>query len=93
MVRKIYIVKFMSLPPPGRYKRGQFAKFLKIVSTPTHVRKSYEALHHIRELVGCLGVRVGTIWLYTKNELDLRFIMISQQTRNLYFMLVWIVTN
>lgn len=53
----------------------------------------YEALHHIRELVGCLGVRVGPIWLYTKNELDLRFIMISQQTQNLYFMLVWIVTN
>lgn len=53
----------------------------------------YEALHLIRELVGCLGVRVGPIWLYTKNELDLRFIMISQQTRNLYFMLVGIVTN
>lgn len=53
----------------------------------------YEALHLIRELVRCLDVRVGPIWLYTKNELDLRFIMISQQTRNLYFMLVWIVTN
>lgn len=54
----------------------------------------HEALHHNREIfVGSLGVRVGPIWLYTKNELDLRFIMISQQTQNLYFMLVWIVTN
>lgn len=45
------------------------------------------SVHHNREifgpLVGGLGVRVGPIWL----------IMISQQTRNLYFMLVWIVTN
>lgn len=57
----------------------------------------HEALYHNPEifgpLVGGLGVRVGPIWLYTKNELDPRFIMISQPTRNLYFLLVWIVTN